>query len=120
MTDQQIIQGFRDGDEHITRDYFYGYCQIAYLLYDGTWDGNQPTNPASSAPRRSDVTLPDVIEIVWKDADGNVTGISALDTRCGEMADYGTDWYTVDGRKLDGKPATKGLYINNGRKVVVK
>lgn len=92
----------------------------AYLLYDGTWDGNQPTNPASSAPRRSDVTLPDVIEIVWKDADGNVTGISALDTRCGEMADYGTDWYTVDGRKLDGKPATKGLYINNGRKVVVK
>ena len=92
----------------------------AYLLYDGTWDGNQPTNPASSAPRRSDVTLPDVIEIVWKDADGNVTGISALDTRSGEMADYGTDWYTVDGRKLDGKPATKGLYINNGRKVVVK
>ena len=89
----------------------------AYLLYEGTWDGTQPT---SSAPRRSNSSLPNVIEIVWKDADGNVTGISALDTRSGEMTDYGTDWYTVDGRKLNGKPTTKGLYINNGRKVVVK
>ena len=29
-------------------------------------------------------------------------------------------WYTLDGRKLDGKPTTKGLYINNGRKVMIK
>jgi hypothetical protein len=31
-----------------------------------------------------------------------------------------TGWYTLDGRKLNGKPTTKGLYIVNGRKVVVK
>ena len=37
LTDQEIIQGFRDGDEHITRDYFYGYCQIAYNLYDSRY-----------------------------------------------------------------------------------
>jgi len=29
-------------------------------------------------------------------------------------------WYTLDGRKLDGKPAKKGVYINNGVKVVFK
>ncbi len=29
-------------------------------------------------------------------------------------------WYTLDGRKLDGKPAKKGVYINNGVKVVIK
>ena len=29
-------------------------------------------------------------------------------------------WYTLDGRKLDGKPTKKGLYIVNGRKVVIK
>ena len=29
-------------------------------------------------------------------------------------------WYSLDGRKLQGKPTTKGLYIVNGRKVVVK
>ena len=29
-------------------------------------------------------------------------------------------WHSVDGRRLNGKPASKGIYINNGRKVVVK
>lgn len=27
-------------------------------------------------------------------------------------------WYTIDGRKLSGIPTAKGVYINNGRKVV--
>ena len=31
-----------------------------------------------------------------------------------------TEWYTLDGRKLSGKPTQKGLYIHNGRKEVVK
>jgi hypothetical protein len=30
------------------------------------------------------------------------------------------NWYTLDGRKLDGKPTTKGMYIVNGRKTVIK
>ena len=29
-------------------------------------------------------------------------------------------WYTPDGRKLDGKPTKKGLYIHNGNKLVIK
>ena len=29
-------------------------------------------------------------------------------------------WYTINGRKLQNKPTTKGLYIHNGRKTVVK
>ena len=29
-------------------------------------------------------------------------------------------WYAIDGRKLDGKPTKKGLYINNGKKTVIK
>ena len=29
-------------------------------------------------------------------------------------------WYTLDGRKLDGKPSVKGVYVNNGRKVIIK
>ena len=30
------------------------------------------------------------------------------------------DWYTVDGVKQSGVPVRKGLYLNNGRKVVIK
>ena len=28
-------------------------------------------------------------------------------------------WYTLDGRRLDGKPTKRGLYVHGGRKVVV-
>lgn len=30
------------------------------------------------------------------------------------------DWYTLDGRKLNGQPTAKGLYIKKGRKVIVQ
>ena len=30
------------------------------------------------------------------------------------------DWYSLDGRKLNGKPTRKGIYINKGVKVVIK
>ena len=29
-------------------------------------------------------------------------------------------WYSIDGRKLEGKPTQKGLYINNGKKVLIQ
>ena len=29
-------------------------------------------------------------------------------------------WFSLDGRKLSGKPTQKGIYINNGKKVVIK
>lgn len=29
-------------------------------------------------------------------------------------------WYTLDGRKLDKKPTAKGVYVRDGRKVVIK
>ena len=33
---------------------------------------------------------------------------------------FNDQWYTISGVKLNGKPNTKGVYINNGKKVVVK
>ena len=30
------------------------------------------------------------------------------------------EWYTIDGRKLNGKPAKKGVYIQNGQKRIIK
>ena len=29
-------------------------------------------------------------------------------------------WYTIDGRRLQGKPSRDGVYINNGKKVVIE
>ena len=30
------------------------------------------------------------------------------------------EWYTIDGRKLNGMPAKKGVYIQNGQKRIIK
>ena len=37
-----------------------------------------------------------------------------------EKAESADAWYTLDGRRLNGKPTAKGLYVNSGRKVVIK
>ena len=29
-------------------------------------------------------------------------------------------WFTLDGKRLDGKPTRKGIYVRNGKKLVVQ
>ena len=45
------------------------------------------------------------------------TGISMMEDGRGKMDDA---WYSIDGRRLDGKPTAKGVYIWGGRKVMIK
>ena len=51
--------------------------------------------------------------------DGETTGIISVHDS-GFMVNGSDAWYTLDGRKLSGKPTRAGVYINNGRKVVIK
>ena len=62
--------------------------------------------------------MPQTITVRLLGANGETTGIGTLDTRTGEFSTDG--WYDMNGRKLSGKPTKKGLYINNGKKVVIK
>ncbi len=32
LTDDEILEGFRNADEHIVKEYFYGYCRVAYCI----------------------------------------------------------------------------------------
>jgi len=34
--------------------------------------------------------------------------------------DEAAEWYSLDGQRLSGKPARKGIYVKNGQKVVIK
>lgn len=49
--------------------------------------------------------------------DGDVTGVNEV-IGVNEVND--DSWYTLDSRKLSGKPAQKGVYIVNGKKVIIK
>jgi len=50
----------------------------------------------------------------------STTGIDAVINDNGEMMNDNEGWYDLNGRKLAGKPTTKGIYVKNGRKVVIK
>ena len=53
-------------------------------------------------------------------SDETATGIAEVQTVPAPSISRNTGWYTLDGRRLQGQPTTKGLYINNGRKMIVK
>ena len=58
---------------------------------------------------------------MWKDFNVQAitgTGISATLNDKGQMIN--DKWYDMSGRKLDGKPNAKGVFIHEGRKVVMK
>jgi len=48
---------------------------------------------------------------------GEAMGIRSIDN--GQLI-MDNSWYSLDGRKLPGKPTAKGIYVNGQRKVVIK
>ena len=47
-----------------------------------------------------------------------ITGIEAINREPLTVSQHA--WYTLDGRKLNGTPQTKGIYINNNQKRIVR
>ena len=52
--------------------------------------------------------------------DGDITSLSEEIRVKSEEFATAAEWYSLDGRRLSGKPTKKGVFINNGRKVVIK
>ena len=38
LSDDEILQGFKDANARIVREYYYGYCRVAYCIYDKRYD----------------------------------------------------------------------------------
>lgn len=63
---------------------------------------------------------PQYINIVMGgDLGEGTTGVDNLNVN-DNLNDNEATWYDLNGRKLQGKPSQKGIYIKNGKKVVVK
>ena len=56
--------------------------------------------------------------IFIEEADGSTTAITAINAD--GVAVKAEGWYTINGVKLQGMPTEKGIYINNGKKIVIK
>ena len=71
----------------------------AYLDYTGNTSGREVT-------------------LTFEDLNGGTTSISAAEFNRNAVSAEG--WYTLNGMKLESMPTEKGVYIQNGKKVVVK
>lgn len=74
-------------------------------------------NAVFLAPMRGASTgTPDRIKVRLLSKNGSVTAVGSVNTRTGEF----DKWYDLSGRRLDSAPTAPGIYINNGRKTVIK
>jgi len=88
-----------------------------YLSYVGT-EAPAPARRMTRSASGDD--LPATIAVRLVSRNGETTAIGEIDTKTGELSFDSEAWYTLDGVRLSSKPSTKGIYINNGRKIVIK
>ena len=109
--------------EVVTAESVHFNTKEIYVLFKNEFvfnkDGDMPKgkvylNPNHTAPSSSANPAPARLKIAWNYTTGIKDGKWTVDDGRSER------WYTLDGRCLSGKPTTKGLYIVNGKKVVIK
>jgi len=100
VTTDTDLSTLTDGDSH------YVYDNDAFRLQS---TGTIAANEAYLSLPTSDT---DKINVTL----GGTTGIKGI---AADNEDNGA-WYTLDGVKVNEKPTAKGLYIHNGKKVIVK
>ena len=95
-----------------SQDRTMGSCRAVFRLHNGLTVGDLPT-PGQANARA----------FVLNFGDGEATGIvdaeadSSLFTLHSSLKE---GWYDMQGRRLSGKPTARGIYINNGKKIVIK
>jgi len=101
------------------------YQWLAQTSYKGK---NKWTNPKSNAHALTPMEAYLVLSsdatganIFVEDFENGFTAIKSLSTdQVNGLKVVGEGWYTLNGVKLQGAPTQKGVYINNGKKVVIK
>ena len=84
-------------------------CQRAYFqLADGITAGEPVSGSNAKQIRAFNLNF----------GDDEATGI--LTTNLTNSTNSSNEWYSLDGRMLNGKPSRAGVYINNGKKVTIK
>ena len=94
-----------------------GYVRVkpmrAYLV------APTPSN-ARGERRAATESVPQKLRVRLLDFEGITTSVNEEISIGNGAHAIATGWYTLDGRKLAGEPTQRGIYINNGKKVVVR
>jgi len=107
--------------------------QVEYAAVNSTWwakgskmtadhfEFNKYKTGAKCKAMRAYITAKDgatAPRIFVEEPDGTVTAISCISAEGAAVPAEG--WYTVNGIKLESAPTQKGIYIRNGKKMVIK
>ena len=91
---------------------FYGFTGTMIPPYKAyatcNWVG--PSNPSPS------------FSVIIDDTIDTTTGIVEAEANSSRFMLHSSlsEWYSLDGRRLNSQPMQRGIYINHGRKVVIK
>lgn len=85
--------------------------KLQFMLYSGS---TLAANRAFLIYREDQAAGSKMLSIVFN---GGTTGISAAEA---EKTDLDGEWYTLQGVRLNGKPTQRGIYICNGKRILVK
>lgn len=91
----------------------------------GKWAYIKTTSAATWELKSTEayIQLPIVSQSIifnFEDVDGSATAIKSVDTDNQSNQQSAEGWYTLNGVKLQNAPAEKGVYIKDGKKVVIK
>lgn len=83
-----------------------------FKLKNGLTAGN-PASPNQNIPVRA---------FTLNFGNGDTSGIVDVEAKASLFTLHSSfsEWYTLDGRRLNGKPSQSGVYVNGDRKVVIK
>jgi hypothetical protein len=109
-----------------------GTAENGNTVWKWTWDGKKQNNSAATKPAMiifNNNTSPQTADLVFEQGGyyvkdglfgiGTTTGIQNVMVN-GPCSMFNDAWYDLQGRRLSGKPTTKGVYIHGGKKLVIR
>ena len=100
------------------------YLSIGAGLGDGTYTVktiSKKPNTDDWVPMQNTESFPVTMTVSGNKCSFNTGGATAIRKVMAETsANTDNAWYSLSGARLSGKPTTKGIYIHQGRKVMVK
>ena len=117
--------GYKFVGSYITKQLTKDNFNLYYYNGEGAWKhlGKTSTNTWNVAPFNAYVSMPATVgarelTFTFEEPNGSTTAIKSISEDATNKIVKG--WYNLNGVKMDGAPAQKGVYIKDGKKVVIK
>ena len=104
-----------------------GVAENGNKVWKWSWDGTKQNNSSATQPAKiifNNTSSPQTADLPFTNGgyynkSGLVKVITGIEEVRWQKSDGRSDvWYDLSGRRLNGQPTKKGLYIVNGRKVI--